>query len=157
MKSRQESTSPGRWSELLLGGTLAGVGAPLLLKGVHRWLHLKGGASTASVGWAAGLLGALVAGKLARRHAPGGMAPEPPTASPARALQEEDGGMWDEALVADWRREVRHRRLVALEQYAAAAAGASGPEAPPVVERRVRRGPSGREQPWHEALEATPA
>ncbi|HZI12226.1 MAG TPA: hypothetical protein VE153_17715 [Myxococcus sp.] len=158
MKSRQESTSPGRWRELLLGGTLAGVGAPLLLKSLHRWLHLKGGASTASVGWAAGLLGALVAGRMARRRASDGEAPEPPEESQASAPPEGDGGTEDEArVVADWRREVRRRRLAALAQHAAAAAGASGPKAPPVVERRVRRGPSGREQPWHEALEATPA
>jgi hypothetical protein len=111
------------------------------------------------VGWAAGLLGALVAGRLARRHQRAGRdaAPEASPQAPraeASGSQEEAG---DEVLVADWRREVRRQRLAVLEQHAAVPAGGAGHAVTRVMERGPRRGPSGREHHWHEALEATPA
>ncbi|WP_240360287.1 hypothetical protein [Pyxidicoccus caerfyrddinensis] len=115
MSTRQESTRKGRWSELLLGGAAAGLGAPLMLRGLRRFLHLGQGGSSASMGWAAGLLGALVAGGLARRR-----------------LHAGSGGEEREA------------------------SAASGQEVRQAVERGPRRGPSGREQPWHEALASTP-
>jgi hypothetical protein len=115
MSTRQESTRRERWSELLLGGAAAGLGAPLVLRGLRRFLHLGRGGSPASMGWTAGLLGALVAGGLSRRRLHRG------SGEPAPAAQPE----------------------------------ASGHEVRRAVERGPRRGPSGREQPWHEVLAST--
>jgi plasmid stabilization system protein ParE len=60
----------------------------------------------------------------------------------------------DEAGVDEWQREVRRWRAVLARH---AEEPADGDASSLEVERRLRRGPSGREQPWHEALEATPA
>ncbi|MFP2909812.1 hypothetical protein ACLESD_33155 [Pyxidicoccus sp. 3LFB2] len=60
-----------------------------------------------------------------------------------------------DALMADWRRESRRRRRAALELRATTQLEASGHEVPRTVERGPRRGPSGREQPWHEAMAST--
>jgi hypothetical protein len=64
MKSRQTSGPQGFWGEVLLGG-LAGLGVPVLLLGVSRRRGLP--SNPATVGTLAGLLGALVGGRLARR------------------------------------------------------------------------------------------
>jgi hypothetical protein len=158
MHTSQASTRRERWGELLLGGAAAGVGAPLLLGGLRRVLRLERGGSPASVGWAAGVLGALVARGLARRRLPGargeeglrpGDAPPTPRVTEARAGVAEDA----EALALDWRREARRRRLAALEPRAQTPSRTSGREGPGGLRRELgpRRGPSGREQPWHEA------
>ncbi|WP_164017420.1 hypothetical protein [Pyxidicoccus trucidator] len=168
MSTHEQRMRRGSWSELLLGGAAAGVGAPFLLGGLRRFLHLRQGGSPASVGWTAGLLGALVAGGLARRRlqdAPGqkaGAPAEPLLEAPARpelpdasSLEgtEEDA---DEPM-ADRRREARRRRrLAVLAPRAPTQPEASGHEVPRTAEWRPRRGPSGREQPWHEALASTP-
>jgi hypothetical protein len=64
MKSMQANGPRERWREALLGG-LAGLGVPVLLLGMARMLGIQSGPAT--VGGAAGLVGALVGGKLARR------------------------------------------------------------------------------------------
>lgn len=153
MSSRRESTRRRRWSELLLGGVAAGVGAPLVLRGLRRFLHLETADATAGVGWTAGLLGALVAGGLARRGRLDGPGPE---AEPrAAGAEDRDAPVpAEEETVFEARRvEARRRHLAALEQHAAARTdAASGDEVLRALERRARRGPSGREQPWHEGL-----
>jgi hypothetical protein len=53
-----------RWGEVLLGG-LAGLGVPMMLWGVRGSRGSRG--SPVTVGAVAGLLGALVGGRLARR------------------------------------------------------------------------------------------
>lgn len=181
MSTRRESTHQSLWSELLLGGAAAGLGAPLMLRSLRRVLRRPQGTSPAGMGWKAGLLGALVAGGLARRRlraaarsedtgasaqTPASLEVEAPLGTEARsgaghpstfmeagaALEGEEDA---EGLVADWRREVRRRRLAALEPRTATHAEASGHEVLRTMERRARRGPSGREQPWHEALAST--
>lgn len=149
MSTRQESTRQGRWSGLLWGGAAAGLGAPLVLRGLRRFLQPGRGDSRASMGWTVGLLGALVAGGLARRRLHSGSGE--PAPEPGVALEEEDA----DGLMADRRREARRRRLAALELHAAAHSEASGHEVRRAVERGPRRGPSGREQPWHETLAST--
>ncbi|MCY1019510.1 hypothetical protein [Pyxidicoccus sp. MSG2] len=153
MSTRQESTRQGRWSGLLWGGAAAGLGAPLVLRGLRRFLHPDRGDSRASMGWTAGLLGALVAGGLARRrlHSGSHSGSGEPASEAGAALEGEDA----DGLMADRRREARRRRLAALELHAAAQSEASGHEVRRAVERGPRRGPSGREQPWHEALAST--
>jgi hypothetical protein len=64
MKSRAERSSPGHWGEALLGG-LTGLGVPVLLLGLARRRGIPG--SPVAVGTIAGLLGALVGSRLARR------------------------------------------------------------------------------------------
>lgn len=180
MSTRRESTHRSLWSELLLGGAAAGLGAPLMLRSLRRVLRRPRGDSPAGMGWKAGLLGALVAGGLARRRLRAGAGSEDTGASaqtPAsldveasRGTEARSGaghlassmeagaaleGEDTEGLVADWRREVRRRRLAALEPRTATHAEASGHEVLRTIERRPRRGPSGREQPWHEALAST--
>jgi hypothetical protein len=186
MSTRQESTHQRRWSDLLLGSAAAGLGAPLLLRGLRRVLHPGSRNTPVGMGWKAGLLGALVAGGLARRRLHAGArsgdteASEEAAASSEVAAARESEARFDaghpassmdvdamdtgaalegeedaEGLVADWRREVRRRRLAALEPRVAAHAEASGHEVFRAMERRPRRGPSGREQPWHEALVPT--
>jgi hypothetical protein len=157
--STDEQSTRGGWSEVLLSGAAAGVGAPFLLKGLRRFLHLGQGRSPAGVGWTAGLLGALVAGGLARRRrqqAPGAER----TGRPGDASFEASGpdatpDVEAEALLVDWRREVRRRRLAALEPRAMAPPEALAHKTLRTVERGPRRGPSGREQPWHEELAST--
>lgn len=64
MKSSQERGARQRWGEALLGG-LAGLGVPVLLLGRRRGRGAP--ANQVAVGVLAGLLGALVGGRLARR------------------------------------------------------------------------------------------
>ena len=173
MSTSQASTRRGRWSELLLGGAAAGLGAPLLLGGLRRVLHLGRGGSPASMGWTAGMMGALVAGGLARRRlgserATRASSIEEPRRETSSKLEAADcssgtgpaGDMEDEVeRLVDWRREARRRRLAALELRAATLSEPPGRESPRSAEqereRGPRRGPSGREQPWHEALAST--
>ncbi|QSQ22588.1 hypothetical protein JY651_47050 [Pyxidicoccus parkwayensis] len=80
-----------------------------------------------------------------RRHVAHGTASTPEPDLSQEALEEAE-------LTADRRREARRRRLAALGQHAAAHVEAPSPDAAlRALERRHRRGPSGREQPWHEA------
>jgi len=164
MSSSQASTRQGRWSELLLGGAAAGLGTPLLLGGLRRVLHLGRGSSPVSVGWAAGVMGALVAGGLARRRQRTARAEDCPASSgvsvkeaPALPSTEPAAGEDADGWMADQRREARRRRLALLELRAATLSETSGHEVPrrAELERGPRRGPSGREQPWHEALAST--
>ncbi|AKQ63308.1 hypothetical protein A176_000220 [Myxococcus hansupus] len=100
-----------------MGGAAVGIGAHLVATGVH-WLLRPGlRGPVVGVACASGLLGALVAGRLARRRA----------RVPALAL-------------------------VSTSPPAAVCAPREEAEAPPrpSVERVLRRGPSGREQPWFE-------
>jgi hypothetical protein len=90
MKSRQSSQRRGRWGEVLLGGAV-GLGTPVLLRMATRALGLRE-ESRAVDGWAAGLLGALVAGGLARRRErtkPVGEGPELRPMEPPRAVEAE--------------------------------------------------------------------
>jgi hypothetical protein len=64
MESRQGKSVRHRWREALLGG-LAGLGVPVLLRGLRR--GRRPSTSPATVGVLAGLLGALVGGGVARR------------------------------------------------------------------------------------------
>jgi hypothetical protein len=163
MSTHPQSTWQGRWSELLLGGAAAGVGAPLLLGGLRRFLHPRQRGAPDRVGWAAGLLGALVAGGLTCRRLQRACAVEKtelplkaPVGSESRSLMSAEVGEDADEGVADRRREARRRRLAALELRATTHSEAPGHEVPRAVERRSpRRGPSGREQPWHEALAST--
>lgn len=165
MSTSQASTRRGRWSELLLGGAAAGLGAPLLLGGLRRVLHLKRGGSPASMGWAAGMMGALVAGGLARRRLGAerdARASSMEERSSSRKSADVPGSGSEPAdeeveQLVDWRREARRRRLAALELRAATLSETPGREVPRSAERErgPRRGPSGREQPWHEALAST--
>ncbi|MFP2926950.1 hypothetical protein ACLESO_17475 [Pyxidicoccus sp. 3LG] len=200
MNTRQESTRQGRWSELFLGGAAAGVGAPLLLGGLGRFLRMGRGVSPAGMGWTAGVLGALVAGGLARRRlqagredarassrTPAERAPELAAARASPVLRTEDAqassllrtedvqassllrdapatsdsgqacDSGDDVLVADRRRDARRRRRLAVMELRAATAVAAPPASEVPLEPRLRRGPSGREQPWHEALVASTA
>lgn len=160
MSTSQASTRRQRWGELLLGGAAAGVGAPLLLGGLRRVLRLERGGSPASVGWAAGVLGALVARGLARRRLRSAREEaglRPGDATPPLHMTEAGVAEDGEVLTVDWRREARRRRLAALEPRAETPSRAPGREGTGEMRRELgpRRGPSGREQPWHEAWRAT--
>lgn len=96
MKTRRASGTSGRLGELLLGGAV-GLGAPVMVRGLSRVLGVAR-RGPAVGGWTAGLLGALVAGGLARRRgrmqgAAGrnGPAPEglPPEVAPHRHVSGE--------------------------------------------------------------------
>ena len=124
MRSRQGTWEPWRGREdSWVGGAAIGLGAHLVARGVH-WLLRPGlRGPVVSVACASGLLGALVAGRLARRRTRVPALALVPDASPAavRAPREEE----------------------------------DPPR--PTVERVLRRGPSGREQPWFETTAPAPA
>jgi len=89
-RSREAGGARDRW-EVLLGG-LAGLGVPMVLWGVGRSRGSRG--SPVTVGAAAGLLGALVGGRLARRTQAEPPLPEAeaaPEATPGAAVKEERG------------------------------------------------------------------
>ncbi|NMO14477.1 hypothetical protein HPC49_06325 [Pyxidicoccus fallax] len=147
-----------------MGGAAASVSAPLLLGGLRRVLGLERRGSPVRVRWAAGVMGALVAGGLARRRLKssheeaGRVSAETPVDTEAMAPPEpaaEPPSEDDVAALLDWRRAVRRRRLAALEPRAATVSEPPGREGARSMERGPRRGPSGREQPWHEALATT--
>ncbi|MCP3139520.1 hypothetical protein [Pyxidicoccus xibeiensis] len=104
------------------------------------------------LGWTAGVVGMLLAGGLARRRHSRAHPQEPATAPTLMAVTEPEEELES---IADQRREARRRRLAALELRAATVAEAPAREVPRQTEPRLRRGPSGREQPWHEALAST--
>jgi hypothetical protein len=80
MNSRQASGPGRRWEEALLG-SVAGLGARVLLGSAARLLGFK--SNPVAVGGMAGLVGALVGGRLARRQPRS--EPEPPEAPGPRA------------------------------------------------------------------------
>ncbi|WP_237078896.1 hypothetical protein [Myxococcus xanthus] len=128
MRSRQGTWEPWRWSDSWVGGAAAGVGAHLVVRGIHRLLRPDLRGPVVGVACASGMLGALVAGRLARhrlRPLPVlALVPAPPPAA---------------------------RAPVALETDTA-------PERPSTpLERVLRRGPNGREHPWSEPGLPTPA
>ncbi|SDD72611.1 hypothetical protein [Myxococcus virescens] len=121
MRSRQGTGEPWRWSDSWVGGAAAGVGAHLVVRGIHRLLRPDLRGPMVGVACASGMLGALVAGRLARHR----LRPLPvlalvPSSPPAA------------------------REPAALETD-------PDPERPSTpLERVRRRGPNGREHPWSE-------
>ncbi|QDE71495.1 hypothetical protein BHS07_33985 [Myxococcus xanthus] len=104
-----------------MGGAAAGVGAHLVVRGIHRLLRPDLRGPVVGVACASGMLGALVAGRLARHR----LRPPPVLAlvpAPPPAVC----------------------KPAALET-------APDPERPSTpLERVLRRGPNGREHPWNE-------
>ncbi len=126
MRSRQGTWEPWRQREgAWMGGAALSLGAHLMARGLHRLLRPDSRGPLVGVACVSGLLGALVAGRLARRRTQPPALALVPAASPAvaRAPREEEGEE------RPW----------------------------PDTERVLRRGPSGREQPWFETAAPAPA
>lgn len=68
MRSGQGTWEPWRWSDSWVGGAAAGMGAHLVVRGIHRLLRPDVRGPVVGVACASGMLGALVAGRLVRRR-----------------------------------------------------------------------------------------
>ncbi|WP_284662417.1 hypothetical protein [Myxococcus sp. SDU36] len=94
MRSRQGTWVPWRWSDSWVGGAAAGVGAHLVVRGLHRLLRPDLRGPVVGAACASGVLGALVAGRRARgrlRPPPAlALVPGPPAAACVPAALETD-------------------------------------------------------------------
>ncbi|WP_426755265.1 hypothetical protein [Myxococcus sp. Y35] len=85
MRSRQETWEPWRGRHAWAGGATAGLGAHLVVRGLHRLLRPDLRGPVVGVACASGMLGALVARRLARRRSqPPALALVPASAPVAR-------------------------------------------------------------------------
>ncbi|WP_238540003.1 hypothetical protein [Corallococcus macrosporus] len=85
MRSRQGTWAPWRRGDSWVGGAVAGVGVHLVARGLQRLLRPDLRGPVVGVACASGMLGALVASRLARPRPPPALAlvPAPPPADAA--------------------------------------------------------------------------